>query len=92
MKVALLADIHGNRLALDAALADTEAIGVDQYWILGDLVALGPDPIGVLQRLSNLQNRHITRGNTDRCVVTGDRPTATARTSRAGRLANHREG
>ena len=74
MKIALLADIHGNRLALDAALADTEAVGVDQYWILGDLVALGPDPVGVLQRLSTIENCCIIRGNTDRYVVTGDRP------------------
>lgn len=74
MRIALLADIHGNSLALDAALADIEAVGVDQYWILGDLVALGPDPVGVLQRLSNIQNCCIIRGNTDRYVVTGDRP------------------
>jgi len=74
MKIALLADIHGNSLALDAALADIEAIGVDQYWILGDLVALGPDPVGVLERLSNIQHCFIIRGNTDRYVVTGDRP------------------
>lgn len=74
MKVALLADIHGNSLALDAALADIDAVGVDQYWILGDLVALGPDPVGVLGRLSNLPNCSIIRGNTDRYVVSGDRP------------------
>jgi predicted phosphodiesterase len=74
MKIALLADIHGNSLALDAALADIDAVGVDQYWILGDLVALGPDPVGVLERLSNIQNCCIIRGNTDRYVVTGDRP------------------
>lgn len=74
MKIALLADIHGNSLALDAVLADLKAINVDQYWVLGDLVALGPDPVGVLQRLSTLENCRIIRGNTDRYVVTGDRP------------------
>jgi putative phosphoesterase len=74
MKIALLADIHGNSLALDAVLADSEAIGVDQYWILGDLVAAGPDPVGVLERLSAIQGCFIIRGNTDRYVVTGDRP------------------
>ena len=73
MRVALLSDIHGNSLALDAALADIGS-DIDEYWILGDLVALGPDPVGVLQRLSGLQNSHFIRGNTDRYVVTGDRP------------------
>ena len=74
MRIALLSDIHGNSLALDAALADIKTAGVDGYWILGDLVALGPDPVGVLQRLSTLQNCNFIRGNTDRYVVTGDRP------------------
>ena len=74
MKIALLADIHGNSLALDATLAEIETIGVDEYWVLGDLVALGPDPVGVLQRLSTLQNCSFIRGNTDRYTVTGDRP------------------
>ncbi len=74
MKIAILADIHGNSLALDATLADIEPLSVDEYWILGDLVALGPDPVGVLQRLSLLPNCSFIRGNTDRYTVTGDRP------------------
>jgi predicted phosphodiesterase len=74
MKIAVLADIHGNSLALSATLADIQRLGVDGYWILGDLVALGPDPIGVLQQLSPLPNCTFIRGNTDRYVVTGERP------------------
>jgi len=74
VKIAMLSDIHGNSLALDAALADIETISVDEYWVLGDLVALGPDPVGVLQRLARLPNCKFIRGNTDRYVVTGDRP------------------
>jgi len=43
MRVALLSDIHGNSVAG----------GV--FWVLGDLVALGPDPVGIMDRLfSNL--------------------------------------
>ena len=75
MRVAVLADIHGNSIALDAVLADIASAGsVTEYWILGDLVALGPDPVGVLQRISALPQVQIIRGNTDRYVVTGDRP------------------
>ena len=74
MKIAVLSDIHGNSHALDAALTDIASVGVDQYWILGDIVALGPDPVGVLQRISAIHNSCIIRGNTDRYTVTGDRP------------------
>jgi predicted phosphodiesterase len=75
MKIALISDIHGNSIALDAVLTDIERVGgVDTYWVLGDLVALGPDPVGVLERLSALPNAHYTRGNTDRYVITGERP------------------
>lgn len=74
MKIAVLSDIHGNNLALEATLADIKMIGVDEYWILGDIVALGPDPLGVLEQLSVLPHCKFIRGNTDRYVVTGDRP------------------
>jgi hypothetical protein len=48
-RIAILADIHGNSIALDAALADIEAKGgVDAYWLLGDYAAIGFDPAGAL--------------------------------------------
>jgi putative phosphoesterase len=75
MKIALLADIHGNSLALDAVLADIQMRGgVDNYWILGDLCAIGYDPAGVLERLTALPNAVFVRGNVDRFVTTGERP------------------
>lgn len=78
MRIALFSDIHGNSLALDAVLEDIQAQGgVDLNWILGDLVAIGHDPVGTLDRLSRLSNAYFTRGNTDRYVVTGDRPQPT---------------
>ena len=75
LRVAILSDIHGNSVAFDAVLADIEAQGgVDQYWLLGDYVALGPDPGGVLARLDQLSNAIFTRGNTDRYVAYDERP------------------
>ena len=75
MRLALLSDIHGNPIALDAVLADVETQGgVDGYIILGDLAALGHDPVTVLERVVALPDALITHGNTDRYVVTGDRP------------------
>lgn len=75
MKIALLSDIHGNSVALDAVLADVaEQGGVDGYWILGDLVAIGHDPVGTLERLTRLPNVRFVRGNTDRYIFAEDRP------------------
>ena len=57
MRVAVLSDIHGNSIALDAVLEDIEDRGgVDEYWLLGDYVAIGPDPVGVIRRLLALPN------------------------------------
>jgi predicted phosphodiesterase len=75
MRIALLSDIHGNAIALNAVLADiVEQGGADSYWILGDLVALGPEPVRTLEILSTLPGVRFIRGNTDRYVCTGDRP------------------
>lgn len=75
MRIAFLSDIHGNVLALDAVLADIEAQGgVDEYWVLGDLVAIGPQPVLVMERLQALPTARITRGNTDVYIATGERP------------------
>jgi len=73
--IALLSDIHGNPIALDAVLEDIQQQGgADQYWILGDLAAIGHDPVGTLEKLARLPNATFVRGNTDRYLVTGERP------------------
>ncbi|HEY8969151.1 MAG TPA: metallophosphoesterase family protein [Puia sp.] len=78
MRIALLSDIHGNVIALEAVLASiAREGGADEYWVLGDLVALGPDPVGVMERLALLPGLRMIRGNTDRYVVSGDRPSPT---------------
>jgi len=75
MRVVLFSDIHGNSIALDAVLNDIKKLrSIDAYWILGDLVGIGPDPVGVLDRLYRLPNASFVRGNTDRYVLTGVRP------------------
>lgn len=75
MRIALLSDIHGNTLALDAVLKDIEAQGgVDGYWVLGDISINGFDPAGAAERIAALPNAIVIRGNGDRYVVTGERP------------------
>ena len=77
MRIALLSDIHGNPIALDAVLRDiAEQGGINRILVLGDLVALGHDPVGVLERLKQLPNVYCTRGNTDRYVTTDNFPGA----------------
>ncbi|EHN10853.1 Diadenosine tetraphosphatase [Patulibacter medicamentivorans] len=46
MHVAVLSDIHGNRHALDAVLADADDRGCEEIWCLGDIVGYGADPNG----------------------------------------------
>lgn len=74
MRIALLSDIHGNRLALEAVLADAGSLGVDAYLVLGDHVAVGPEPVAVIERLTGLENATFVRGNTDRYLVAGEVP------------------
>lgn len=75
MRIAILADIHGNLIALDAVLKDIEQRGgADAYWILGDLCAIGYDPVTVLERLAALPNALFVYGNADRYILNGERP------------------
>lgn len=68
MRIAVISDIHGNVVALDAVLAD--AGEVDAYWFLGDLVAHGPRPVECVRRVAALPGLVAVRGNTDRYVLT----------------------
>jgi putative phosphoesterase len=54
MRVALVSDLHGNEIALEAVLADVARHGADQIVCLGDTATLGPRPGAVLARLRDL--------------------------------------
>jgi predicted phosphodiesterase len=71
MGVGVLADVHGNAVALRAVLDDASCYGVQRWWALGDLVVFGPRPAEVLQLLSGLPSIEFVMGNTDRHVVEG---------------------
>ena len=77
MKIAIIADIHGNSIALDAVLHDANSLEPDLYIFLGDYVAIGYNPSGVLTRITQIDNAIFARGNTDRYVVTGEGPPPT---------------
>jgi diadenosine tetraphosphatase ApaH/serine/threonine PP2A family protein phosphatase len=44
MQVAIVSDIHGNRHALEAVLADISHTDASRLWCLGDVVGYGADP------------------------------------------------
>lgn len=72
MNVALLSDIHGNTVALDAVLEDMRQFRPDIVVCLGDIAAGGPDPGGAIDRLVSLDCIAV-QGNTDAGMV--DMPT-----------------
>lgn len=81
MRLAILSDIHGNLIALEKALRDLDAVGgADKVWVLGDLAAFGPRPAECIRRVRDLtetygkDNVRYVRGNTDRYLVRGARP------------------
>jgi predicted phosphodiesterase len=74
MRHGVIADLHGNEVALRAVLDDAASCGVDRWWVLGDLVLFGPRPAEVLGLLRSLPGVEMLRGNTDRYVLTGEQP------------------
>ncbi len=68
LRVATVADIHGNLMALEAVLARLEAESVDAIVVAGD-VASGPQPAETVERLMSLERARFIRGNGDREAV-----------------------
>lgn len=85
MKLGIIADIHGNDVALRALLKDAVRFDVDRWWALGDLVLFGPRPAEVLELLHGLPGINMLRGNTDRYVLTGEQPAPHATVADAAR-------
>lgn len=53
-KIALLSDIHGNTNALEAVLEDAKQAGVEEYWLLGDVLMPGTGRRHLLNLLEEL--------------------------------------
>lgn len=68
MRIAIISDIHGNLVSLEAVLADITAVGVDQIVCLGDVATLGPQPRETLQRIKEL-NCPCIMGNHDNYLL-----------------------
>ncbi|ABF45951.1 metallophosphoesterase family protein [Deinococcus geothermalis] len=68
MRLALIADIHGNADALRAVLADAEAQGAERLVVNGDVVNRGPDSVEALSLLLLRDDVTFTLGNHDDLV------------------------
>ena len=66
MRYLVLSDLHSNLQALDAVMADAEALGYDEVLVLGDLVGYGGDPAAVIDRTLELAPVAMIRGNHDK--------------------------
>jgi hypothetical protein len=67
-RTALVGDIHGNLVALDAVLSDSERRGVHGVVCIGDLAAGGPQPREAIERLRDLGCAAV-RGNADEWLL-----------------------
>jgi len=68
MKIAVIADIHGNDLALEGVLADIAALGISDVVNLGDHLS-GPMNAARTADILMARNFPSIRGNHDRWLV-----------------------
>jgi predicted phosphodiesterase len=64
MRIAILSDIHGNRTAFEAVLADLEQTSPDLILHGGDLADAGASPVEIVDRIRDLGWQGVV-GNTD---------------------------
>ncbi len=71
-RIAVLSDVHGNLVALEAVVAEIRREKPDAVLVAGDLVFNGPDPNGCVDALRHLEAEGalIVSGNTD--IAVGD--------------------
>lgn len=69
MKILVIADIHSNLTAFNAALEDVrQRVTVDEIWNLGDVIGYGPDPHECIQLLKRICKVSVA-GNHDLATV-----------------------
>lgn len=70
VRIALFSDIHANREALDACIADAQKHGAERFVFLGDHVGYGGDPVYVVDRIARLRDDGalVIKGNHDAAI------------------------
>ncbi len=74
MKIAVISDIHANKLALESVLSDIKNYDPDMIFCLGDYVMAGYNPNDTMAMLFELKEKYgenfkMIQGNTDKMVV-----------------------
>jgi predicted phosphodiesterase len=77
MRIAIVSDIHGNRTAFEAVLADLRQVSPDLVLHGGDLADGGSSPIEIVDRIRELGWQGVL-GNTDEMLTTPESLTAFA--------------
>ncbi|MDP2802006.1 MAG: metallophosphoesterase family protein [Phreatobacter sp.] len=74
MRIALIADIHANREALEATLAHVARQQVGRIAVLGDVVGYGADPVACTEIVMDLaaSGALVLQGNHDEAVARDD--------------------
>jgi predicted phosphodiesterase len=70
MRLAVISDVHGNMVALQAVLDDLERDEIEHIVALGDMVQSGPQPAEVVAALRNL-GCPVVMGNADAWLLSG---------------------
>lgn len=71
MKIAVIADVHANLPALEAALDAIRAEGCDSIFHVGDAIAIGPYPAECVDLMQNTPNLKCVKGNHELYFVNG---------------------
>ncbi len=73
MRIAVLTDLHANREATQAVLAEIERLAPDRIALLGDLVGYGPDPAFAVEAAQRLvsDGALCVLGNHDEAALQG---------------------
>lgn len=72
MRIAIVSDIHGNRTALEAVLADLRQTSPDLILHGGDLADSGSSPVEIVDRVRDLGWQGVI-GNTDEMLFAPSR-------------------
>jgi len=68
VRTALIADIHGNLVSLQAVLDDARRSGVERIVCLGDVAATGPQPVETIEAVAAL-GCDVVMGNADEWLI-----------------------
>ena len=68
MVCAVISDIHANKEALDAVLAQIDGLGIEAVYCLGDIVGYNADPDACVETVMS-RATEVIRGNHDKAVA-----------------------